>query len=478
MKHNWPLLSLSLVLAACSNKNQTVEKDPLAQSSAPLSQSAAPSASVASMEAPKKPTLPLLQPEPVAALSGWELHPIEGALMAINGLDVGRIVDDKIDKVGTIPDTNQWLGGSHINGVYGRWPDDVDVLYSSNNGRASQPTLFPLTGKGAAVMFGAGGGLGWYAGLARLGKTTIAGGYDMGESYHFGTVRGPGLVIKPIRAEKVGCTEEELSRQWANPDAAVAVAFRALASTEKGTLITVGNLCDREKEPVAEVWDQPGKSRIIDLKSMVKSIDYFPKLLPGKGDELWLNSSPILRYRDGKFEPLPKLDKYAHNLFVSPEGKLHAIAGRTIYRFDEDKWTPLALLPSNMSFWSIAMDEKGVIWVAYRGISRLKEVPGGATEDECKTPFVYLYDVSWKNDAKYTYPTTRKALASFPAVSEISLVEYWEDKRSLGVIVKSREQGEQVVKHIQATMKDEAPELICYAPTRKRVIDMEPSAKP
>lgn len=91
---------------------------------------------------------------------------------------------------------------------------------------------------------------------------------------------------------------------------------------------------------------------------------------------------------------------------------------------------------------------------------------------------MYLYDVSWKNDAKYTYPTTRKALASFPAVSEISLVEYWEDKRSLGVMVKSREQGEEVVKHIQGTMKDEAPELICYAPTRKRVIDMETSAKP
>ncbi len=432
-----------------------------------------PSAS-AEVPAPKK--TPTLAPEPFAGTKDMtvDFYAIEGAFVVVDRMRVGRIVNEGVEWFGTLPETNEWLGGSQINAVQGYWPDGVDVIYSSMNGRASQPSIFPLTGKGTQVTFAPGGGLGWVSGSGRLGKTTIVGGYDMAAGYRIVTVRGPGLVIKPIAADKAGCTEEEVQRQY-GVERAVAVAVRALAVTRKGTLVTLGALCDRENSPVAEVWDQPGKSRLVDLKPLVKDIGYFPQVLVGRGDDLWLASSPVLHYSDGKFEALPAVDRPLRSLFVSPEGKLHGISGRTIHRFDDGKWSPVAHLPWPMWFRTIAMDEQGVIWVSHgNGVARLREHTGADIEGECKTPFVYLYEVSWKNEPKYTYPTTRKALSTFPEVADITLMEYWEGSRILGIKVKSREQGEAVMAHVRANMKNEHPELICYAPKKPRVIEMKP----
>ncbi len=469
------LCLLGATAMACSKAPPTPEKETVSPPSAAPLTSAAPSASAASIErAPAKKALPTLAPEPFAPAKGMGFYSIEGALVVVEGLRVGRIVDEAIAWFGTLPETNAWLGGSQINGVYGTFPDAVDVFYSSNNGRAAQPSLYPLTGKGTSVTFSPGGGIGWVSGTARLGKTTIVGGYGMSDGYTLRTVRGPGLLLRPTLADKVGCTDEELQRQWGGRDTAVAVAFRAVAATEKGTLVTIGNLCDRDDKPVAEVWDEPGKSRIIELSTLTKNIGYFPRILVGKGDDLWLDSTPVLHYSAGKFEPLPKLDRPLKSLFVSPAGKLHGISGRTIHRFDEGKWTAIANLPWPMWFSTIAMDEKGTLWVAHdSGVARLREQSGPDIEGDCKTPFVYLYEVSWKNEPKFTFPTTRKALSTFPQVADITLVEYWEGSRSLGVQVKSKEQGEAVAAHVVANMKDEHPEVICYAPKKPRVIEMK-----
>lgn len=471
-------IAVSLTLAAgvgCSKSTPTPEKEALPLPSASLLASAAPSGSGALAQSPARVGLPTVAPEPIEATKGMsvDFYGIEGAMVVVSGVKVGRLVDDKVEWFGTLPETNAWLGGSQINGVLGTWPDGVDVLYSSNNGRASQPSIYPLTGKGASVTFAAGGGLGWVSGTARLGKTTVVGGFDMYQGYRIQTLRGPGLVIKPTRASKADCSDEELQRQWGEREDAVAVSFSAIAATEKGTLVTVGNLCDRSERPVAEVWDEPGKSRIIELKTWIKKLDYFPQLLVGKGDDLWLASTPVLHYSEGKVEPLPTLDKPFKTYFVSPSGKLHGMAGKTIYRFAEGKWTALANLPWPMQFSTIVMDEKGTIWVSWNyGVARLTE-QSADIEGECKTPFVYLYDVSWKNEPTYTYPTTRKALATFPEVADIALVEYWEGRRSLGVQVKSKQQAEAVAAHIVANMKDEHPEVVCYAPKKPRVIDLK-----
>lgn len=417
--------------------------------------------------------LPTLIPEPIKGLAGYSFYAIEGAFIVVDGLRVGRIVDDKVEWLDSLPEMNGYLGGSQITGMRGIWPD-LDVEFSSNNGRASQPSLYPLTGKGSTVTFADGGGLGWISGSGRIGQTTIVGGYDMWAGSRIVTMRGPGLVIKPITAEKGGCKEDEAKQQLSRDNEPIAVPFSGLAVSEKGTLVTVGNLCDRPKTPVAEVWDQPGKSRIVDLGAWVKDLGYFSKFLKGKGDDLFLVSNdPVLHYHDGKFEPLPKVERPFSDHFVSPAGKLHGIAGRTIYRYDEGKWTAIANLSYPRSFSTVAMDDQGTIWVSYDGVSRLRPSKDADLEGDCKTPFVYLYAVSWKNEVKYTFPTTRKALASFPQVSEIKLVEYWEDGRRLGVEVKSKEQGEAVVEHIKATMKDEHPELFCYVPRKPRYIEIK-----
>jgi len=477
MMKSLSLCALSALVVSCSKSTPTPEKEPqAAQSGAPLTASAAPVASAASSERePPKKTIPTLAPEPFEGTKGMsvDLFAIEGALVVAEGLRVGRIVDERVEWIGKIPDTNHYLGGNRIASVHGFWPDGVDVYYTTNQGRALQPTFFPLTGKGSTVSFGIGGISAWITGTTRLGKTTLVAGEDAVSGHRIDTLRGPTLVLKPITAEKGGCKEGEVTRPWEGEGEPIAVPFRAIAATEAGTLVTIGNLCEREKTPVAEVWDKPGKSRIIELGSMVKEIGYFPKLLRGKGDDLWLASSPVLHYNGGKFEALPNPDKPLKNLFVSPSGKLHGISGRSIVRYDEGKWTPIANLPWPMTFTTIAMDDKETLWVSYNGVSRLRETKSVDVEDGCKTPFVYLYDVSWRNDAKYTFPTTRKALATFPAVAEIGLVEYFEAGRRLGVTVKSKEQGEAVIAHIKATMKDEHPELICYVPRVPRVIEMK-----
>ncbi|MDI3283892.1 hypothetical protein [Polyangium sp. 15x6] len=466
------LAALSALALSCSKSTPTPEKE---ATSTPSAAPIAPSASAVSTERePPKKTIPTLVPEPFEAtrMLSVDLFAVEGALLVTEGLRVGRIVEERVEWIGSIPDGNESLGGNRISSVHGYWPDGVDVLYTTNNGRALMPTLFPLTGKGVERRFGPGGGLGWINGTTRLGKTTLVAGYDGEGGHRIETVRGPTWVLKPLDAEKGGCKEDEVRKAWGN-DAALALPPRAIAGTEAGTLVTLGNLCEREKTPAAEVWDEPGKSRIVELGSMVKDLGYFPKILRGKGDDLWVESTPVLHYNGGKFEALPGLDKPIRDLFVSPSGKLHGIAGRSIVRYDEGKWTTIANFPQPMRFSTIAMDEKETIWVSYSGVSRLRETESAEAADDCKTPFVYLYEVSWKNDAKYAYPTTAKALSTFPAVADLGLVEYYEDGRRLGVTVKSKEQAEAVIAHVKANMKDEHPELICYAPRSPRVIEIK-----
>jgi len=461
------LVVLCVAATGCPKGGDAPQKEQTSPVAAPSA-----SASGASATPPRpKSAVPTLAPELVEATKGFAYYPIQGAQLVVDGLRVGRVVDDKVEWIGKLEEARVAFGGSQITGAFGKWPD-VDITFSSNNGRAAMPTIFPLTGsKGSSVTFGDGGGWGWISGWARVGATTIVSGDDGAEGRRFLTVRGPRFVLKPTPADKAGCKEGEVNKPY-DGGAASAVAMASAAATEKGTLVTVGNLCGRDKAPVAEVWDQPGKSRIVPLDAWVKDLGFFPKLLPGKGDDLWIMTQPILHYHEGTFEPLPKTERALVSPFVSPSGKLHGIVGLSIVRFDAGKWTPIAKLSRPQSFPAIAMDEKETIWVSSGGAARLREVPDALADESCKTPFVYLYTVSYKNEAKYTFPTTRKALSTFPGVSDLSLVEYWDDGRRLGITVKSEAQGEAVIAHVKANMKDESPELICYDPKRPRVIDM------
>src|SRR5690606_7730743 len=79
---------------------------------------------------------------------------IEGALLVVEGLRIGRVVGDRVEWLAkTVPDLGPMVGGSRIVSVHGKWPDAVDVLYASNHGRAPMPSYYPLTGKGLDFTF-------------------------------------------------------------------------------------------------------------------------------------------------------------------------------------------------------------------------------------------------------------------------------------------------------------------------------------
>jgi hypothetical protein len=78
----------------------------------------------------------------------------------------------------------------------------------------------------------------------------------------------------------------------------------------------------------------------------------------------------------------------------------------------------------------------------------------------------------------YAFPTTAKALSTFPDAGSLALVDFKESGvRRLGVPVTSKEQGEALLAHVHATMKDEAPKLLCYAPTGARKIPLRAAGK-
>ncbi|HVK66151.1 MAG TPA: hypothetical protein VM694_16825 [Polyangium sp.] len=444
------------------------------------------SASVATNPTAERPpapkALPTLAAEPFAPEGTRPelLFGIEGGLAVVEGLRVGRIVDgERIEWVGTIVDDNKHFGGSHIVSVHGRFPDAVDVVYDSNEGRAPQPAYVPLTGKGVQFRVGDGGSPGRISGVTAAGASTVVVAMDYTPGFHIKTVRGPGLVYKFTPFETAGCKKDEELRFLGHQGVLPAVVPSTFAATSTGTLVTMGMLCEK-RGPTAEVWDQPGASRLVDLGGWIKEIDVRPKLLRGNGDDLFLyagKKNPILRFRGGTFEPLPRLDGPFEDVFVSSNGQIHASDGRTIHRFDDGRWTPIAHLAWPTSFDTMAL-EKDTVW-ASKGMTvlKLRETKSIAFEDGCPTPFVYLYDVAPQNAPDFTFPTTQKALSTFEGAADLGLVEFFEGTRRLGITVKSKEQGEAVVAHLKATMKDEDPRLLCYAPKKQRVIPLKPKGK-
>lgn len=410
------------------------------------------------------------------------IHPVEGALLVSEQQRVGRVVDEGIEWVGSIPKGGGAFGENMISQVTGRWPDAVDVLYTTTNGRAPEPTYLALTGVGRPRVWGEGGSPAWVRGFARVGASVLVAVRELGPQLRLYTVRGPELVRSFLGPDRAGCTEAEVHRDehWG---AGPAIDPTAFEGTPGGYLVSVGTLCEK-RGTAAEVMDAAGKSTIVDLSGKLKPSEYVTALFRGKGEELLLigGKGTVLRFLDGKFEPGPSFEGSVSEAFVSPGGQPHVRDGQTIFRLDGDRWALIGRLPWPSSWNRMAVDEKGALWASSGwgssgDVYRLRKGPDTAFQEGCATPFVYLYDVSSDNDAKFTFPTTRKALSTFPEVSSLSLVEVDEGRRRLGVVVASKAQGEAVMAHVKATMPKETPKLLCYAPRNPRKIEMKPAGK-
>lgn len=405
------------------------------------------------------------------------LFPIEGALLVAQKERVGRIVDDKIEWIGSIPAT-RFFGATKVWDVEGRWPDAVGVLYANVQGRAPEPTYLALTGQGRGATWGEGGSPAYMKGIARVGASVLVVVKELGTPVRLHTVRGPLLERELLSAARAGCTLAEVSGldpEQAAFGAPPAIDPQDIEGTPGGWLVNVGTLCEK-RHPAAEVLDPNGKSTIVDLSPWMESSIFGPALIRGKGEDLWVfpTRGKVLRFREGKFEPVPGFDGRINHAFMSPSGQPHVSDGEGVLRLDNDRWTPIAHTSWPLKIEKMAIDERGELWGGtYEVVYRLRKGAGAAWKEGCATPFVYLYDVSSQNDAKFTFPATRKALSTFPEVASLSLVEVVEaEGRRLGVVVTSKAQGEAVIAHVKATMPDERPRLLCYPPKNPRVIDM------
>ncbi|UQA57279.1 hypothetical protein [Polyangium aurulentum] len=467
------LLALAASSAACGNKGTPApekEQPKSAPSAAP-----SPSASSASplLTAPKeRPTLATERFTPTRGQPS-EMFEIEGALVVVQGLRVGRIVDDGVEWLDkTVPDLGTVVGGSRVYSVQGRWPDAVDVLYTSNNGRAPMPSYHPLTGKGTGFTFAPGGGLGSIAGLARVGESLLLAGYSSENGEQFMPVRGPAIVRARQSAAEFGCKEGEVYKDAYRPPPP-AISPDSFGATRAGTVMSYGSLCSK-RGPAMEIWDKAtGKSRIVDLGGFAKNMGYGVKFLRAPGeDEAWVfskDASLVLHYVNDKFEALPKLERPLIDAFASQAGELYVTDGWSIQRFAGGQWTLVAHMPWTFKHSTLAIDDKGQFWMSSAwSVYKLKEGPKVMYHEGCATPFVFLYDVSSDNAKDFTFPSTRKALATFPGAADLSLVEFYEVGRRLGIEVQSKEQGEAVIAHVKANMKGENPVLLCYAPKEER----------
>jgi hypothetical protein len=471
------------VLAGCSAQAHPAPQAApvLAQDAGVARAAAAPAAALPEASAPE-PTPPALA-KIAFRPAGTKLEnvfAIEGALIVAEGPRAGRVVEDRVEWIGRLPDelarygSYDLLAHTRLESVSGRWPDAVDGLYWLSWGRAWTSVYFPLTGKGVHHELGLGGELNHVAGLATLGETTLLAGFSLIEGDEIWPVRGPRLLRWMQGVEEAGCKPEELT--WVHEGRRHAVSPEAFGATRAGTLVSIGRLCSA-RGYAAEIWPpEGGRSRIVDLaRFWPKSGGLFPYIARGAGDELFVfapGREPIVRYRNGTFEALPALPRPARNVFVSADGRLlHASDGRTIRRLQDGAWKVVARLAWPATFQTMAIHE-GAIWGGSGdGVYKLVETQVPPLDDSCTSPFVYLYDVSPKNAKDYSFPETRKALASFADAPDITLVDFWEeDVRRLGVRVRSRTQGEALIRHVRSTMKDEDPVAMCYEPKNPRFI--------
>jgi hypothetical protein len=400
---------------------------------------------------------------------------IDGALVVVSGLRVGKLTDEKVEWFGSLHLPTPGWTSLEVTSISGRYPGSIDATYHLREGRALMAGWQAVSGKVEGEKHREDFGILFFAGMARVGDATFIAG-----SGHQGTVfqlRGKPIDRAPTSPADAGCTQKEIEENSpVRKDAAIDPW--TYGSTQAGTIISIGNLC-RQRGVHAEIWPANGdKPKIVSLEKLVHK-EYLIEILGGPGDVAWVVDGELPRlieYRGGEFRALPALPRKMFDAAVSNDGMLYVTDGTKIYRLQDGAWKHLGSLPWSTDFYTFAAYD-GALW-ATSGASLYKLEPGegiGSAEG-CKTPFVRLYDVSDKSELGYTFPTTTKALSTFADVEKISLVEYIETRRRLGITVPSKEIGEAVIAHVKANMKGEDPDLVCYEPKSPRAIKI-PKAK-
>jgi hypothetical protein len=446
--------------------------------------SAAGSASAPSAEpAPAEiETWALEQPPALRGIQG--LFPIENAVLVTSGLRVGRLVDPgKIDWLGQIPDGGMVNDPNQITGLAGRHPDEIGVRYQRVRGRIAEPTYAPLTGKGRTLVEGEGGMRADLFGMVSVGASTVVGTATPLGGLSLVTVRGPARRFVFQTGKQAGCAGPVNGGSYGTQG--FAIEPLALAGTPSGDLFSVGHRCG--DGPLAiERWDEAGagKSTLLEVpweSPAAGSGASFPQFLQTKDGPLYLYRrfrEGLFAYKNGQFVEVAKLPKETAFVFLSAASpsELWALGpeGVAVRRGEASTFTSVARFRFRTSFQSAARTESGTWASIEQGpVVQLVKTVSESPTPGCATPFVYLYDVSPKNDAKYTFPTTQKALAAFPERESLTLVEAVIDgRRRLGVRSQTMARGEALLTYLQQAeaMKKERPRLLCLDVPEGRVI--------
>lgn len=454
--------ALGAALFGCGEKTTPVVEE-TAKPVASATTSA--TASAASVEPPPPPTF-VLRDMFRDKLKGYAgVFQIGGNLIVGDGARVGKIVGETIEWIKPIPEGNPVQGQTVLLWAGGRTLDEIDIFYRYDNGRWPAPTYSPLTGKGGSLQFAPGGGWGDINGVGHVGETTVVQGGDMSVGQIIQTARGPRIERYTIPASSQGCP---MDTSLPKP----AVNAWAFGSTENGTLLSAGSLCVDGLAAV-EVWGPSDtKSKIIKLDKKISA--YAGQVVATGPESAWIlpRGGDILAYDKGSITTLPALEDL-DLAWVGTDKILYASSSHGVHKYVDKNWQLIGHLAWKAEF-STAMTHEGAIWVSSAGgVFRL--VPGTSLEftDECKTPFVMMYDVSVESEPNFTFPATRKALSTFKDLTALELVDFVEGRRRLGIRVPSRAIGEAAIAHVKANMKDENPKLICYEPKVKRVIPIK-----
>ncbi|NUP13926.1 MAG: hypothetical protein HOW73_48445 [Polyangiaceae bacterium] len=465
-------------LTACSSPGDAppsanAEPTAIAETSAAVVQSASASSSstaaIASIPAGPPRLKPVARFEPMGFGSLQELG--DTIVVTGNGNKVGKLSRQGVEWAVDLPedDPPETINGAMVmQGIAGRYPDKLGVIRESTYGRWPRPTWQPVKGNvAAAVTFAPGGGPGSVLGAVVIDDTTLIAGWDHFEGARIVHAGGPWKGFSVSTFEE-GCGKKSQYYRY------TAISPTVFGATRAGTAFFGGQRCDDEG-PALEIWGAAGgKSKIFPLEGIPKDAWFHDDFVRGNGDVAWVVAGDrVIEVSGGKPTILPPLGGPGRTARIfGGDGKVYAVKAGEIKSLEGGAWKLVATLPWPAEYPDmVAMD--GSFWAT--SSAKLYElVPNTEPEGECKTPFVFLYDVSYKSEPNYTFPTTRKALATFPDIDKLQLVDFVEGGRRLGLVVPSKEVGEAVIAHVKGSMKDEDPRLVCYAPAKPRVVSIKP----
>lgn len=452
-----------LFAAGCSSSGggAVASAEPTASAPPPPSASARPASAVEV----RPPLPPRLVTKLASDARGSSLWTVPDALLTASTDQVWRLTEEGTgEPLGKVDFTNGPFGEPVIQWVGGRHPDAIDVLFTMSHGRVSEPSYWPLTGKGKRHRFAEGGGHAIFVGVARIGESALASATSSIDGNHIVHVRGPWVGRVPTPWEGKCPPPTEHAHIGRVPFAVEPYAFGA---SNDGTLFMVGALC--AKTPAVEVWDAAGGApRITPLGHLLKKVDYSTQLIVGPGDRAWIfhrGRGPVVEMRGAVAAPLTGLSRPVQNAFLSTGGVLHVSDGHAIFRQEGERMVEVARVSWPAEVTGVGVD-RGVFWVVIDSrIHRLEKTEAEPEGDGCPGAFVHLYDVSYETEPRFTFPTTRKALSTFARLEGVELVDFEVGaQRMLGLVAPSREIADALIAHVKANMKDEEPYLVCHRP--------------